>query len=99
MSDLYIDGAMLKRVRSNLSRIVDLLNGPARAMRDVDGSDVGPERLVNRVRDFGHEWEYGIGQLGKFSGSAVEALDSIEKAFDDADVKLADALRDAGKKS
>jgi hypothetical protein len=94
-SDLYIDGEMLARVRSNFSRIEDLLGRPASQMRSVDGRDAGPSALVSRLNDFGHEWQYGIEQLGEFSSSVVDALDAIAEAFDKADADLAAALEQA----
>lgn len=99
MGDLYIDGAMLERVRANFRDITDLLGGPAQDMRRVDGHEIGPDGLESKVREFGSEWEYGISQLGEFSSSVVEALDSIEQAFDEADTNLAQALRDAMEES
>jgi hypothetical protein len=94
-SDLYIDGEMLARVRSNFARIEDLLGRPASQMRSVDGRDAGPGALVSRLNDFGHEWQYGIEQLGEFSSSVVDALDAIADAFDKADADLAAALEQA----
>ena len=95
MSDVYIDGEMLARVKQNFRTIESLLNKPAREMRSVVAADVGPQVLASRMRDFGHEWGYGIQQLGEFSAGAVEALTSIEEAFAQADADLAKALSDA----
>lgn len=95
MSDLYIDGAMLRRVQDNFRRIEDLLSRPARQMREVTGRHVGPSRLVDRVNEFGEEWEHGIGQLGEFSGSVVESLQAISDVFEETDTNLANALNDA----
>ena len=95
MADLYIDGAMLARVKDDFRHIESLLAGPARRMKSVDGRHLGPDALVQRVNEFGDEWGYGIEQLGKFSGSVVKALQSIEDAFDEADTNLAAALDDA----
>lgn len=95
MSDLYIDGAMLARVRENFRRIESLLSQPGRDMRNLDVHQVGHQELENRMDEFGREWEYGIGQLGEFSGSAVKALDSIADAFEKADADLAQLLNDA----
>lgn len=93
--DLYIDGAMLRRVRRNLDQVEDLLGRPASDMKALDGSEIGPSRLRSRVTEFADEWAYGIEQLGEFSVSAVEALQSIEDAFTQADTDLAAALNDA----
>lgn len=98
MSDVYIDGAVLARVRSNLAGIRDRMQTPAREMREVTGSAMGARDLARRMDDFGNEWAYGIGKLSEFAGSAVEALDRIERAFDEADTSLAQALREAGEK-
>jgi hypothetical protein len=86
---------MLARVRSNFSRIEDLLGGPASQMRSFDGRDAGPSVLVSGLNEFGHEWQYGIEQLGEFSSSVVDALDQIAKAFESADADLAAALEQA----
>ena len=98
MTDLYIDGAMLQRVRTNLNDIGDLLKGPGRAMARVDAAAMGASALEQRMNSFGDEWSYGIKKLSGFAKSAVEALDNIEKAFDDADKNLADELNKAGRK-
>lgn len=95
MADLYIDGAMFIRVKNNFKDIEDLLGSPAKEMKDIDSAHLGPSDLVSRANDFGDEWGYGIGQLGEFSGAAVDALEAIEKAFDEADATLADALNKA----
>ncbi|RBY94429.1 hypothetical protein DQ244_03700 [Blastococcus sp. TBT05-19] len=94
-SDLYIDGAMLARVRSNLSGIRDLMEQPAREMQDVTGSAMGASALARRMDEFGDEWSYGISKLSEFAGSAVEALDRIAEAFQAADTALAEALEQA----
>jgi hypothetical protein len=96
VSDVYIDGAVLARVRANLADIRSLMETPAREMRDVTGSAMGARDLARRMDEFGDEWAYGIGKLAEFAGSAVEALDQIERAFEDADTELARALREAG---
>jgi hypothetical protein len=92
MSDLYIDGAMLDRVKTNFKNIESLLRGPSRAMKDLDANEVGPSRLEARMDEFSDDWDYGIGQLGEFADSVVEALQSIADAFDKADTDLAAAL-------
>ncbi|MCZ2857872.1 hypothetical protein [Blastococcus sp. VKM Ac-2987] len=96
MSDLYIDGAVLARVRSDLLGIRDLLEQPAREMREVSGAAMGAPALARRMDEFGDEWAYGIGRLGGFAADAAEALDSVAAAFREADVSLSAALRDAG---
>lgn len=95
MPDLYIDGAMLTRVRGNLASIRDLLERPARRMAEVDGRAMGVAELEQRMDEFGDEWEYGIDKLGEFAESAVDALDQISQAFDEADTDLANALNEA----
>ena len=96
MSDLYIDGAVLARVRSDLLGIRDLLEQPAREMREVSGAAMGAPALARRMDEFGDEWAYGIGKLGGFAADAAEALDRISAAFREADVSLGEALRGAG---
>ncbi|WP_346622062.1 hypothetical protein [Blastococcus montanus] len=96
MSDLYIDGAMLARVRSDLGTIGDLLAGPAREMRAVTGSAMGAPALARRMDEFGDEWSYGIERLGGFAAGAADALARIDEAFRAADTALGDALRRAG---
>jgi hypothetical protein len=95
MSDLYIDGAMLERVKHNFKNIESLLRGPSRAMKELDANEVGPAKLEERMDQFSDDWDYGIGQLGEFADSVVEALQSIADAFDEADTNLANALNDA----
>lgn len=96
MADLYIDAAALQRLRANLANIRELLERPGRELAAMDSRGVGPENLCSRMGEFGDEWSYGIGQLGKFSESAVTALDQIERVFADVDNKLAQALRPQG---
>ncbi|MCF2435129.1 hypothetical protein LV779_13020 [Streptomyces thinghirensis] len=98
MSDLYIDGEMLDRVRYNLGHIDDLFAKPIRAMADIDAKAMGASQLEHRMEEFGEEWEYGIKQLRKFSKGAAKTLDTIEKTFTQLDLDLADALSEAAKK-
>ncbi|MEU1115825.1 MULTISPECIES: hypothetical protein [unclassified Streptomyces] len=98
MSDLYIDGEMLRRVRRNMGNIEDLLGKPIRAMGDIDARSMGATDLERRMEDFGEEWEYGIGQLRKFSKGAAKTLAHIEDTFEKLDVDLASALSKAVKK-
>lgn len=91
--EVYIDDAVLARVRSNLVDVGELLSRPARAMRELDSAAVGAGELARRLDEFGHEWSYGIDKLAAFSDAAVRALDEIDRAFDAADQSLADALR------
>ncbi|MGW6026445.1 hypothetical protein [Streptomyces sp. NPDC055099] len=98
MSDLYIDGEMLERVRENLKHIGGLLEKPAKAMDQVDAKAMGVPELEKRMDTFGDEWTYGVGQLKKFSTNASKALGKIEKAFDGLDDELAKALREAAEK-
>ncbi|MEK8172265.1 hypothetical protein NKH77_32200 [Streptomyces sp. M19] len=98
MGDLYIDNAMLRRVRKNLSHIDSLLEKPAKAMESVDAKDMGASELEKRMESFGDEWDYGIKQLKKFSQNAVKALDKVEKEFSGFDQKLAKQLSKAAKK-
>jgi hypothetical protein len=93
--DVYIDAAVLSRVRRNLHDVREVMQRPARAMAEVTGSAMGAPDLARRMDEFGSEWSYGIGQLARFAGDAVEALDAIESAFEQADACLAGALRDA----
>ena len=95
MTDLYIDGEMLERVKNNFKNIEDLLKGPAGAMKKLDPEDVGPEQLEQRMDDFSNDWDYGFGQLGEFAGSVVDALTGIAQAFDEAEDNLAAALNEA----
>lgn len=97
MADLYVDGALLDRVRDRLIRMRDLLEKPARRMGDVDGNAMGVDELKRRMDDFGHEWQYGIGKLAGFAHDAADALDQIKKTFEKADTDLAQALTNAAK--
>ncbi|MEV4786281.1 hypothetical protein AB0K53_12655 [Streptomyces tuirus] len=98
MSDLYIDGEMLNRVRHNLRDIDDLFAKPIRAMADIDAKAMGTSDLERRMDEFGDEWAYGIKQLRKFSKGAAKTLDAIEKAFSQLDLDLANELSKAAKK-
>jgi hypothetical protein len=98
MSDLYIDGEMLNRVRHNLRDIDALFGKPIRAMTDIDAKAMGASDLERRMEEFGDEWSYGIKQLRKFSKGAAKTLDTIEKAFNQLDLDLANELSKAAKK-
>lgn len=98
MSDLYIDNAMLQRVRNNLAHIDELLAKPAKAMEAVDVRAMGASELEKRMDSFGDEWNYGIKQLQKFSRTAVKALDKIEEKFTGLDQELAKQLGKAAMK-
>ncbi|MDT0269158.1 hypothetical protein RM844_22995 [Streptomyces sp. DSM 44915] len=87
--DLYLDYDLLGTNRDNIRGIAQLLEGPCRAMADVNGSDMGVDRLEQRMDDFGDEWEYGIGKLAEFSDAAATCLDEVLVAFRDIDEALA----------
>ncbi|QEU92542.1 hypothetical protein [Streptomyces kanamyceticus] len=97
MSDLYIDGDMLDRVRRSLRSVEDLLGKPIRAMADIDAKSMGAAELERRMEEFGGEWAYGISQMKKFAKGAAKTLDRIEKTFDKLDVDLAAELSKAAK--
>jgi len=94
MSDLYVDGEMLDRTRHDLLHIVTVLKKPGEEMEQLDGADMGVEKLASRMDDFGDEWSYGIKQLTKFSDRAADALLEIKKSFAGLDDDLAAALRE-----
>ena len=91
MADLYIDGAVLARTRDRLRAIQDLLTRPCRESA-LPSEAVAQDALRARLREFGDEWSYGIGQLGGFSAAASEALHQVEQVFRDVDDKLASTL-------
>jgi hypothetical protein len=92
VADLYIDGAVLARTRDRLRAIQDLLTRPRREMGALPSEAVAQDALRARLREFGDEWSYGIGQLGGFSAAASEALHQVEQVFRDVDDKLASTL-------
>ncbi|UED84707.1 hypothetical protein [Streptomyces profundus] len=91
-SDLYLDFDMLRATRDNIRQIADLMERPCQAMAEADGTAMGVSRLVNRMDDFGGEWEYGISQLGEFAEEAAAALDEVIRAFQGIDEELASSL-------
>lgn len=95
MTDILIDWDVIRRTRTNMRHMSDLLSGPGRDMRGLDADAVGVPELERRLDEFGEEWEYGIGQLARFAGNAAEALDEVETAFRKADEDLARALTEA----
>jgi hypothetical protein len=94
-SDLYIDGEILARVRQNLRHITDILEDPMKTIREVGAEDIGVDELTGRLNEFGDEWDYGIGKINEYAGGAADTLESIEQAFTDLDLDLAEALRQA----
>ena len=89
MPDLYVDFAALRRSQATIADIEQLLGRSCRAMRDLPAEAAGVERLVSRLREFGDEWDHGIGRLGEFSGSCGEALGAAVQAFTELDEELA----------
>lgn len=94
MADLCIDFDALERVRAKLADVEDLLKGPCKGMADLPADAAGHDDLRSRLRDFGDEWDYGIGKLGEFSGGAVSALETIKATFQELDGELAKAFDD-----
>ena len=99
MADLYIDGAVLARTRDRLRAIQDLLTRPRREMGALPSEAVAQDALRARLREFGDEWSYGIGQLGGFSAAASEALHQVEQVFRDVEDKLTSALDEAAEQA
>ena len=95
MSDISIDSGVLKRVRTNIEQIGEIMERPGKEMEEVDGASMGVSMLASRMNDFGDEWSYGIKQIKKFSGAAVKTLDKMQKTFEDFDDTLAKELRKA----
>ena len=89
MADLCIDFDTLERVRANLADVEDLLKGPCKGMADLPADAAGHDDLRSKLREFGDEWDYGIGKLGDFSGGAADALKTIKDTFQDLDRELA----------
>ncbi|WP_246108478.1 hypothetical protein [Streptomyces sedi] len=85
---------MLSTNRDNIRNIAQLLEQPCRAMADVNGSDMGVDRLEQRMDDFGDEWEYGIGKMAEFSDAAATCLDEVLHAFREIDEALASVFDD-----
>ena len=81
MANLCIDFDALERVRANLADVEDLLKGPCRGMADLPSDAAGHDDLRTKLRDFGDEWDYGIGKLGDFTGGAADALTTIKDTF------------------
>lgn len=99
MADLYVDMDSLRRTRSRLSRIAELLETPCRELRGVPLDSAGHEVLRQRLDSFADEWSYGIGKLGEFSEGTCEALQNVVDTFTDVDTELADGLSQAQEQS
>lgn len=95
-SDLYIDGAMLERTRTNLATISDILNDPGDTVEYWGTRSAGVEELSHRLGEFDDEWSYGIGKIKEFADGAAETLRLINDAWEAYDLDLARALREAG---
>ncbi len=96
MVDLFIDLSALARTRGDLLDISDLMKSPLSTMSDLASSATSHDRLRGRLRDFGDEWDYGIGKLSDYSGSAAEALQKIGDTFEGLDEELRSALLGEG---
>lgn len=92
MADLCIDFDALQRVRTHLDDVSDLLKGPCKGMADLPADAAGHDDLRSKLRDFGDEWDFGIGKLAEFSGGAAEALTTITDTFQQLDSELAKAF-------
>ncbi|MFF2363557.1 hypothetical protein ACFVU0_12675 [Streptomyces sp. NPDC058122] len=89
---------MLDRVRRDMKHIGELMEGPGKETDEVDGDSMGVTTPAARMNDFGDEWPYGIKQIKKFSGAAVEELDKMKRAFEHLDDKLEEELRKSWQK-
>ncbi|GAA4117284.1 hypothetical protein GCM10022215_17750 [Nocardioides fonticola] len=96
MPDLYIDLSALERTRSDLTHVASLLREPVGHMAERASAVTEIDALRSRLREFGDEWDYGIGKLSKYSGSVADALAEIKRTFAELDQQLAAALEGEG---
>jgi hypothetical protein len=82
----------LRRTRSSLTRITELLDEPCRAMRNLPSQAASNDDLRSKLDEFGSEWEYGIKKLGEFAGAGADALTTIERTFDELEEELVQAF-------
>lgn len=94
-SDLYIDGAMLERTRTNLANISEILKDPGESVEYYGTRSAGVEELSDRLGEFDDEWSYGISKIKEFAEHAAEILRQIHEAWEEYDLDLARALREA----
>lgn len=94
MPDLFIDFEVLSRAQRDMEGISDLLRRPVDTLRSSAGRATGHERLRNRLSEFGEEWDYGIGQLGKYADGCSGALSNIRAQFEKLDAELTKAFGD-----
>lgn len=92
MVDLFVDWDVLARSRERLRSIEDLLSQPCRELAALPTEAVAQDDLRDKMQEFGDEWSYGIGKLGEYSGSAVEALEQIRDAFESLDDDLTKSI-------
>lgn len=93
MPDLYVQDAVLAELRSRLAGLCGRLEGACGGLRQVDAAGMGAVPLIERLDDFANEWNYGIGQIGKRTDGAVNALVQIGRTFDEVERVLAEACR------
>jgi hypothetical protein len=93
--DLYIDYDMLERTRSNLANITGILESPTDEIAYWGTGSAGVEDLSDRLGEFDDEWDYGIEKIREFAGNAAEMLGNLIQAWQEFDLDLAAALRDA----
>jgi hypothetical protein len=94
--DLFIDFDVLSRAQRDMEGISDLLRRPVDAMRGSAGRATGHERLRSRLQEFGEEWDYGIGQLGKYADGCSAALGNVRAQFEKLDAELCKAFEEDG---
>lgn len=95
MADLFIDLGALQRTRTSLDHVGGLMRDPLATMTSRAGATTDIGVLRSKLQDFGDTWDYGIGQLAKYTGASSDALDQIAKTFTDADQQLADGIEGA----
>lgn len=92
MPDLFIDFDLLSRAQRDMEGISDLLRRPVGALRASAARATGHDRLRQRLEEFGEEWDYGIGQLGKYADGCSAALGNVRAQFEKLDTELARAF-------
>ena len=90
MADLYIDMDGLARTRDDIDRIGELMKDPVGRMSDEADIATSIDELRAKMKDFGDEWDYGIGRLTKYTKGVSDALEQIRKTFSELDQQLAD---------
>lgn len=70
---------------NTLDHAEERMNSANNALKNSSPSDMGSRDIDAAGADFQDRWEHGISKIAEFTGSMVEALTQVRKAYADMD--------------